>query len=184
MELRNPAAQASVSISKQPTNSGRRRLSVGCTNSAQRPASLASSAARRFENAASSRSRTSVEAMPHCGTACWHRDGSLDQALFSLGVSLYAASLTARAPSAALVALADPARLSATLREALRRGRLCSTDPMCADHHAGEQSDALHAAACHACLFAPETSCEHGNRYLDRATVTPILGDPTKPYFP
>ena len=90
------------------------------------------------------------------------------------------------------MALADPDRLSATLREALRRGRLCSTDPMCADHHAGEQSDTLHAgeqsdtlhaAACHACLLAPETSCEHGNRYLDRATAVGILSTPTKPYF-
>ena len=100
------------------------------------------------------------------------------------GVLLYTASPDSEGTLGGLVALADPARLSATLREALRRGRLCSTDPMCADHHAGEQSDALHAAACHACLFAPETSCEHGNRYLDRATVTPILSDPTKPYFP
>ena len=100
------------------------------------------------------------------------------------GVLLYTASPDSEGTLGGLVALADPARLSATLREALRRGRLCSTDPMCADHHAGEQSDALHAAACHACLFAPETSCEHGNRYLDRATVTTILGDPTKPYFP
>jgi hypothetical protein len=29
----------------------------------------------------------------------------------------------------------------------------------------------LHAAACHACLFAPETSCESGNRYLDRSVL-------------
>ena len=99
------------------------------------------------------------------------------------GVLLYTASPDSEGTLGGLVALADPARLSATLREALRRGRLCSTDPMCADHHAGEQSDALHAAACHACLFAPETSCEHGNRYLDRATVVPILSDPVRSYF-
>ncbi len=99
------------------------------------------------------------------------------------GVLLYTASPDSEGTLGGLVALADPDRLSATLREALRRGRLCSTDPMCADHHAGEQSDAFHAAACHACLFAPETSCEHGNRYLDRATAVGILSTPTKPYF-
>jgi hypothetical protein len=38
-------------------------------------------------------------------------------------------------------------------------------------------SDALHAAACHACLFASETSCETGNRWLDRATLVDITGD-------
>jgi hypothetical protein len=29
----------------------------------------------------------------------------------------------------------------------------------------------LHGAACHACLFAPETSCERGNKYLDRSVL-------------
>ena len=37
--------------------------------------SLASSSARRFENAASSRSSTASEAMPHCGTVSRCRDG-------------------------------------------------------------------------------------------------------------
>jgi hypothetical protein len=30
-------------------------------------------------------------------------------------------------------------------------------------------------AACHACLFAPETSCERGNRYLDRTVLVPTV---------
>ena len=54
---------------------------------------------------------------------------------------------------------------------------------MCADHHAGDLGDTLHNAACHACLFAPETSCEAGNRYLDRAAAVPILGHPNDAYF-
>jgi hypothetical protein len=29
----------------------------------------------------------------------------------------------------------------------------------------------LHGAACHACLFVPETSCERGNKYLDRTVL-------------
>jgi hypothetical protein len=29
----------------------------------------------------------------------------------------------------------------------------------------------LHGAACHACLFLPETSCERGNKYLDRSVL-------------
>jgi hypothetical protein len=35
----------------------------------------------------------------------------------------------------------------------------------------------LHAAACHACLFASETSCETGNRWLDRAVLVDLTGD-------
>jgi len=29
----------------------------------------------------------------------------------------------------------------------------------------------IHAAARHASLFVPETSCERGNRYLDRSVL-------------
>ena len=28
-----------------------------------------------------------------------------------------------------------------------------------------------HGAACHACLFLPETCCERGNKYLDRSVL-------------
>ena len=66
--LSKPTAQASCSSSKHPTNSGRRRRSVGCTKSAQRPASVASIESRFRKKAASRRSSTSVEATPHCCT--------------------------------------------------------------------------------------------------------------------
>ena len=82
-----------------------------------------------------------------------------------------------------LVALCEPTRLAGVLRDAVSRAKLCSTDPMCADHHAGDLGDTLHNAACHACLFAPETSCEAGNRYLDRGAAVPILGHPDDAYF-
>lgn len=99
------------------------------------------------------------------------------------GVLLYTASPDSEGTLGGLVAMSEPARISATLQQALRRAQLCSTDPMCADHRAGEEDDTLHAAACHACLFAPETSCEHANRYLDRAAAVPILGSSDAAYF-
>ena len=99
------------------------------------------------------------------------------------GVLLYTGSPDSEGTLGGLVALSEPARLTAVLREALDRARFCSTDPMCADHHAGELGDTLHNAACHACLFAPETSCEASNRYLDRAAAIPILGNPNDAYF-
>ena len=99
------------------------------------------------------------------------------------GVLLYTAAPDSEGTLGGLVALAEPARLAAVLRDALSRARLCSTDPMCADHHAGDLGDTLHNAACHACLFAPETSCEAGNRHLDRAAAVPILGHPNDAYF-
>ena len=99
------------------------------------------------------------------------------------GLLLYTASPDSEGTLGGLVALAEPARLASVLREALNRAELCSTDPMCADHHAGDIGDTLHNAACHACLFAPETSCEAGNRHLDRAAAVPILGYPHHAYF-
>jgi hypothetical protein len=42
----------------------------------------------------------------------------------------------------------------------------------------------LHGAACHACLFAPETSCERGNRYLDRRLLVPVGPDATTAFNP
>ena len=58
--------------------------------------------------------------------------------------------------------------------EALEAMRLCASDPLCSEH-SSEKDRSLHAAACHACSFVSETSCEKGNRYLDRALVVPTL---------
>lgn len=41
----------------------------------------------------------------------------------------------------------------------------------------------LHGAACHACLFAPETSCERGNKYLDRGVLVDTFGRAKHAFF-
>ena len=38
-------------------------------------------------------------------------------------------------------------------------------------------------AACHACVLVPETSCEEGNRLLDRALLVGMLDDEKLGYF-
>jgi len=53
--------------------------------------------------------------------------------------------------------------------------RLCTSDPLCAEHSPLQNPNVLHWAACHACLFSPETSCERGNKYLDRTLLIPTL---------
>ena len=70
-----------------------------------------------------------------------------------------------------LVSLGEPATLQRHLNQALDSMRLCSSDPLCAEHHPGKEETTLHGASCHACLFAPETSCERGNKYLDRSVL-------------
>ena len=76
-----------------------------------------------------------------------------------------------------LVALGQPAFLKRLLDQALEDGRRCSSDPLCAEHVPIAPSEEQHAAACHACLFASETTCEVNNRWLDRAVLVDITKD-------
>jgi hypothetical protein len=71
------------------------------------------------------------------------------------------------------------------LERALRMGRLCSNDPVCASHD--PETDLAEryraGAACHGCLFIPEPSCERFNQYLDRALVVPAIGHDGVAFF-
>jgi hypothetical protein len=70
-------------------------------------------------------------------------------------------------------------RIDHYLREALDLGRLCSNDPVCAQHRPDNANEErfLHGAACHGCLLIAETSCERRNEYLDRALVVATVSD-------
>jgi hypothetical protein len=91
------------------------------------------------------------------------------------GILLYTAAPDAEGTLGGLVSLGRPEQAGPVLTRALSRMRLCTSDPMCANHCPGENEDVLHGAACHACLFVPETSCERGNRYLDRSVLCSTL---------
>jgi len=99
------------------------------------------------------------------------------------GVLLYTAAPDSEGTLGGLVSLGEPDRLGPLLDRALGRMTLCSSDPMCAEHLPDEGEDALHGAACHACLFVPETSCEKGNRYLDRSVLGPTMADEAVGFF-
>lgn len=65
------------------------------------------------------------------------------------------------------------------LRRAYDLGTLCSGDPVCALHQPDHHDDrTTEGAACHRCVYIPETSCESFNRFLDRALVFPTIGQP------
>ena len=87
------------------------------------------------------------------------------------GVLIYTAAPDSEGTLGGLVSLGKPETLERHLDQALDNVRLCASDPLCAEHHPFRDGITLHAASCHACLFAPETSCERGNKYLDRAVL-------------
>jgi hypothetical protein len=87
------------------------------------------------------------------------------------GVLIYTAAPDSEGTLGGLVSLGRPETLERHLDQALDNVRLCASDPLCAEHHPYRDGVTLHAASCHACLFAPETSCERGNKYLDRAVL-------------
>lgn len=98
-----------------------------------------------------------------------HEDGPM------AGVLIYTAAPDSEGTLGGLVALGEPAVLGRHLDQALDAMRLCASDPLCAEHAPAREGLALHAAACHACLFASETSCERGNKYLDRSVLVPTV---------
>ena len=76
-------------------------------------------------------------------------------------------------------------RIGEHLLAALDEARLCSNDPVCAEHDASAEHDPMHllGAACHGCLLVAETSCEQRNDWLDRALVVPTIAVPDAAFF-
>ena len=95
------------------------------------------------------------------------------------GILLYTAASDSEGTFGGLVRLAAAPELARLLRRAFNAAASCSSDPLCAEHGPLNTEDTLHGAACHACLFSAETSCERGNRFLDRRTIAAI--DPAEP---
>ena len=91
------------------------------------------------------------------------------------GVLIYTAAPDSEGTLGGLVGLGEPDELRRHLQTAMRDAAQCASDPLCAEHEPSRRGTTVHAAACHACLFAPETSCERGNRYLDRSVLVPTV---------
>ncbi|GAB4277518.1 MAG: DUF1998 domain-containing protein [Oscillatoriaceae cyanobacterium] len=72
------------------------------------------------------------------------------------------------------------------LARALELGKLCSNDPVCAQHEPANSQEErfLHGSACHGCLLIAETSCERGNELLDRALVVSTVEGLGAEFFP
>jgi hypothetical protein len=90
------------------------------------------------------------------------------------GILIYTAAADSDGTLGGLVDLGKPENLGRLLKYALNRSKICSSDPLCSEHDP-EKDRSLHVAACHSCALVAETSCERGNRYLDRSLIVPTL---------
>ena len=95
---------------------------------------------------------------------------SSDRPDATAGILIYTAAGDAQGTLGGLVRLGDPDKLVPLLVAALNDGDVCSNDPVCieSDH---QGSSNLNLSACHGCALISETSCETGNRLLDRQLV-------------
>ena len=99
------------------------------------------------------------------------------------GLLLYTAAPDSEGTLGGLVRLGEPEHLGRLLRGCLHEAEMCASDPLCAEHDPSSDGHGLHSAACHTCLFLPETCCERGNRYLDRAALVRVFGGDGEGFF-
>jgi hypothetical protein len=93
------------------------------------------------------------------------------------GILIFTASGDAEGTLGGLVRQGEPGRFEPTLLEATRNASWCSSDPVCIESP-GQGVENANLAACHGCALVSETSCEEGNRLLDRAMVIGRMQDP------
>lgn len=86
------------------------------------------------------------------------------------GLLVYTASSDSAGSLGGVASMAETEHLGAALRDGLQRLSWCSSDPVCIES-TGTGTNGLNLVACHACILAPETSCEMNNTFLDRALL-------------
>ncbi|PEK99499.1 DUF1998 domain-containing protein [Bacillus sp. AFS017336] len=91
-----------------------------------------------------------------------------------MGVLIYTASSDSEGSLGGLIELSKPEKLFPIFLRAIEQFEHCSSDPHCSDGDF-ELQTSINGAACHACSYVSETSCEWNNHLLDRRTITQLL---------
>lgn len=121
---------------------------------------------------------------------CGYSESSVRERIYSstdperkmAGILLYTASADSEGSLGGLVELGSKERFPNLIHSALENAKRCSSDPLCADHQPDVHAT-INGAACHACVLAPETSCEAFNRFLDRNFLVPTMAYSDMAYF-
>jgi Domain of unknown function (DUF1998) len=119
---------------------------------------------------------------------CGYAASSISERIYAgesgYGILLYTGSSGSEGTLGGLVEVGK--QIEHHLVTALEFGKLCSNDPVCAQHQPDnvQEERFLHGAACHSCLLIAETSCERRNEFLDRALVVDTVESTGAAFFP
>ncbi len=97
------------------------------------------------------------------------------------GLLIYTGAPDAEGSLGGLVELGSMEKFIPLLKGALEDSLTCTTDPECFTKE--PTTERLSGAACHSCTMIAETTCENGNRLLDRALVVPLPEHEEMGYF-
>jgi len=89
-----------------------------------------------------------------------------DGSVISAGILIYTSGPSSDGTLGGLVRQGTPKLMENLIRRAISSIKTCSNDPVC--HRHTPSPSERNGAACHSCLYLPETSCELNNLYLDR----------------
>ncbi len=118
---------------------------------------------------------------------CGYPMSSIRERIYALeqgfGLMLYTSTSDAEGTMGGLAAIGR--KIVPIIERAIETGRLCSNDPVCAQHKPSNEIEQRHlaGAACHGCQLIAETSCEVFNDYLDRSLVVPTIEELGCEYF-
>jgi len=118
---------------------------------------------------------------------CGYSSSSIRERIYvgdaGCGILLYTGTPDAEGTLGGLVEVAR--RIDKHLEAALDLARLCSNDPVCAQHSPADLHEErfLNGAACHGCLLIAEPSCERRNEFLDRALVVATVDGAGAEFF-
>jgi hypothetical protein len=116
---------------------------------------------------------------------CGYPASSIKERIYSLtdeseglgyGILLYTSTSDAEGTMGGLIQAGR--HIERHLQSALQMAKLCSNDPVCAQHIPNNKLEKrfMLGAACHGCLLIAETSCERRNECLDRSLLVGTVG--------
>jgi len=118
--------------------------------------------------------------------ACGYSSSALRERIYAgpdmCGLLIYTASSDSDGSLGGLVQQGLKERLSSTMQALLESSQWCTSDPLCTEHDP-RKTGKLNGASCHACSMVAETSCEYGNRFLDRALLCDLPGSSGTGFF-